>query len=172
MVSKTFVKVLGIAGSILITIFAGLFAMISLSALFASIINMSLLSVVASAAAGFVAWILWSIRKDTLVWVVLFVQGIVITIALVVEKVSEWLLVQIVKVQAILLIWHSIPWRGLRFPLPKWHTTSFPLMKMMQTGWEWGSARLRLRYALPATEKGKFLKTTSISQGGVNKSII
>lgn len=67
MVSKTFLKVVGIAGSVLMTIFAGMFAMISLSALLVSVIEKDFFSVVASAAAGFIAWMFWSIRKDTLI---------------------------------------------------------------------------------------------------------
>lgn len=67
MVSKTFMKVLGFAGSVLLTIYAGLFAMVSLAALCMSVIEKDFLSMVASAAAGFIAWMFWSIRKDTLV---------------------------------------------------------------------------------------------------------
>lgn len=65
--SKTFLKAIGFAGSLLLTLFAGLFAMVSLSAFVVSIIEQDLFSVMASAAAGFIAWMMWSIRKDTLV---------------------------------------------------------------------------------------------------------
>ena len=64
---KTFLKVLGFAGSLFLTIFAGIFAMISLSALFISIIEQDFYSVIGCLASGVVAWILWDIRKDTLV---------------------------------------------------------------------------------------------------------
>lgn len=67
MVSKTFLKVIGFLGSLLLTVFAGLFAMVSLSCLFSSIIKKDLLSVIACAAFAALAWIIWSIRKDTLV---------------------------------------------------------------------------------------------------------
>lgn len=67
MVSKTFLKVIGFAGSVLLTIFSGVFAMISLSALVVSVIEKDFFSVVVSAGAGFLAWMFWSIRKDTLV---------------------------------------------------------------------------------------------------------
>ena len=67
MVSKTFLKVLGFAGSLLLTIFSGLFAMVSLSCLVVSIIEKDFFSVIASLAAGVVAWTMWSVRKDTLV---------------------------------------------------------------------------------------------------------
>lgn len=61
------ITVLGYFGSLLLTVFSGLFAMISLSALVLSIIEKDLLSVVACGAAGFIAWMMWDIRKDTLV---------------------------------------------------------------------------------------------------------
>lgn len=60
-------KLIGFAGSILLTIFAGIFAMMSLSALFLSIIEKDPISVMGCIASGIVAWILWDIRKDTLV---------------------------------------------------------------------------------------------------------
>jgi hypothetical protein len=66
-VSKTLLKVIGFGGSLLLTTFAGMFGMVSLSALVMSVIEKDLLSVIGSAVAGFLAWICWSIRKDTLV---------------------------------------------------------------------------------------------------------
>lgn len=65
-VSKTFLKVIGIAGSFLLTIYAGLFAMVSLSALFLSVIEKDFISVVACVASAFLSWIFWSVRKDVL----------------------------------------------------------------------------------------------------------
>lgn len=66
-VSKKFLAVIGFAGSVLLTIFSGIFAMISLSALVVSVIEKDLLSVLACVAAGVISWIMWSVRKDTLV---------------------------------------------------------------------------------------------------------
>lgn len=66
-VSKKFLAVVGFAGSVLLTIFSGIFAMISLSALIVSVIEKDLLSVLACVAAGVISWIMWSVRKDTLV---------------------------------------------------------------------------------------------------------
>ena len=67
MVSKTFIKVIGLAGSLFLTIFAGMFGFISVSALVMSVIDKDIFTVAASAASGFLAWMIWSIRKDTLV---------------------------------------------------------------------------------------------------------
>lgn len=64
---KTFLKVLGFAGSLFLTIFAGIFGMISLSALFVAIIEKDFYSVIACLASAVIACTLWSIRKDTLV---------------------------------------------------------------------------------------------------------
>ena len=64
---KSFLKVLGFASSLFPTIFAGVFAMMSLSALIVSIIEQDLFSVIGCIASGVVAWILWDIRKDPLV---------------------------------------------------------------------------------------------------------
>lgn len=67
MVSKTFLKAIGLAGSLFLTLFAGLFGFISLSLFFESIIYGGILSVAGCSLFGFVAWICWSVRKDTLV---------------------------------------------------------------------------------------------------------
>lgn len=66
MVSKTFMKVLGLFGCLCLTVFSGIFAMVSLGCLFLSVVERDILTVILSAFAGFVAWVLWSIRKDTL----------------------------------------------------------------------------------------------------------
>ena len=66
-VSKGFIKALGYAGYILMTIFSGIFAMISVFALALSVIEKNFLSVLACVFAGAIALILWSVRKDTLV---------------------------------------------------------------------------------------------------------
>ena len=67
MVSKTFLKVIGLAASLMLTLFAGLFAMCSLCCLFISIVEADFMSAIGCAATGFAAWMIWSIRKDTLV---------------------------------------------------------------------------------------------------------
>lgn len=67
MVSKTFLKVVGVAGCLMLTIFAGLFALMSISCLVVSIIEKDIMSVIGCLATGFIAWVTWSIRKDTLV---------------------------------------------------------------------------------------------------------
>jgi hypothetical protein len=66
-VLNAFIKAIGFAGSLLLTIFAGIFAMISLSALIVSIIEKDFYSVIACLASGVIAWVLWDVRKDTLV---------------------------------------------------------------------------------------------------------
>ena len=66
-VSKTFFKVVGFAGSLMLTIFSGMFAFVSLSALFFSIVEKDFFSVIACIASAVIAWALWSIRRDTLV---------------------------------------------------------------------------------------------------------
>jgi hypothetical protein len=65
--TKIICKTIGIAGSLLLTLFSGVFALIALSALVMSIIDKCIVSVIGCVACAFVACILWSIRKDTLV---------------------------------------------------------------------------------------------------------
>lgn len=67
MVSKTFLKVMGIGACIMLTVFAGLFAMCSLYCIIMSIVDKDILSFILAAFCGFVAWMIWSVRKDTLV---------------------------------------------------------------------------------------------------------
>ena len=67
MVSKTFMKVIGFAGCVLLTTFAGIFAMVSLSAFVVSIVEKDLFSVMACIVAAIITMILWDVRKDTLV---------------------------------------------------------------------------------------------------------
>ena len=67
MFEKALVKVLSVAGSLLLTIFAGIFGMIAISALVMSIIEASLFNMIGCIAAGFIAWMMWSVRKDVLV---------------------------------------------------------------------------------------------------------
>ena len=67
MVSKTLMKVIGIAGSILLTLFAGLWGFVSVSALFISIIEGDLVNMIGCVAAGLAALFCWSLRKAPLV---------------------------------------------------------------------------------------------------------
>lgn len=67
MVSKTFIKAIGIAGSILLTVFAGMFAMVGLTAFVMSVIEPSIIGFIGCAGLFFCAATCWSIRKDTLV---------------------------------------------------------------------------------------------------------
>ena len=64
MVSKTFMKVIGFGASLFLTVFAGLFAMMSVTTLIMSIIEKDLFTVTASVAAAFLACVCWSVRKD------------------------------------------------------------------------------------------------------------
>lgn len=66
MVSKTFLKVIRFAASLMLTLFSGLFALVSLSCLFASIIERDVISVVGCVATGFIAWVMWNVRRDVL----------------------------------------------------------------------------------------------------------
>ena len=65
--SKTFLKVVGIGASIFLTLCAGLFAMCAICCLIMSIVGKDILSVILAALCGFVAWMLWSVRKDVLI---------------------------------------------------------------------------------------------------------
>lgn len=67
MVSKAFLKAVCFSGCVMLTLFAGLFALASISCLVVSVIEKDILSVILSAFCGFVAWMIWPIRKDTLV---------------------------------------------------------------------------------------------------------
>ena len=67
MVSKAFAKIIGFAGSLFLTLFAGMFGFISVSALVMSVIDKDILTVAASAAAGFAGWMCWELRKEPLV---------------------------------------------------------------------------------------------------------
>ena len=67
MVSKTFMKVIGFAGSLFLTLFAGLFGFISVSALFMSIIEGDLFNMVGCVAAGLAACWCWALRKVPLI---------------------------------------------------------------------------------------------------------
>jgi hypothetical protein len=66
MVSKTFNKVIGFAGCALLTLFAGMWGLVSVSALFISIIEGDMFSMIGCVAAGAAAWFCWSVRRDVL----------------------------------------------------------------------------------------------------------
>lgn len=60
------IRVLNIGASLLLTIFSGITAFLSLACLFMSIVDKSFVSFFGSVIFGFMACILWSIRKDVL----------------------------------------------------------------------------------------------------------
>ena len=65
-VSKTFLKVMGFLGSMLLTIFAVMFALVGIVALIGSIIEPNIIGVIGCAGFSFCAFTCWSIRKDPL----------------------------------------------------------------------------------------------------------
>ena len=65
-VAKFADKALRFMSSLLLTLFAGVFAFISLTALFLSIVERDFVSVIGCVAAGFLAWVTWSVRRDVL----------------------------------------------------------------------------------------------------------
>lgn len=62
-----FLKALGFAGCLLLTIFAGVLTLMAISIFIVSIIDGDLIAVGASIACAFLSALCWSIRKDTLV---------------------------------------------------------------------------------------------------------
>ena len=62
-----FLKVLGFTGCLLLTIFAGVLALMAISIFIVSIIDGDLIAVGASIACAFLSALCWSIRKNTLV---------------------------------------------------------------------------------------------------------
>lgn len=62
-----FLKALGFAGCLLLTIFAGVLALMAIPIFIVSIIDGDLIAVGASIVCAFLAALCWSIRKDTLV---------------------------------------------------------------------------------------------------------
>ena len=59
-------KVIGLAASILLTVFAGAFGLAAIATLVISAIDKDLVSVIASGVWAFLAWVCWAIRKDVL----------------------------------------------------------------------------------------------------------
>lgn len=64
---KAFLKIIGFLGCTLLTLFAGMFGMVTMGALVQSIVNPTVFSFIGCVGSGFITWVLWSIRKDTLV---------------------------------------------------------------------------------------------------------
>ena len=62
-----FLKALGFAGCLLLTIFAGVLTLMAISIFIVSIIDGDLIAVGASIACAFLSALCWSIRKNTLV---------------------------------------------------------------------------------------------------------
>lgn len=62
-----FLKALGFAGCLLLTIFAGVLALMAISIFIVSIIDGDLIAVGACIACAFLSALCWSIRKNTLV---------------------------------------------------------------------------------------------------------
>ena len=62
-----FLKALGFAGCLLLTIFAGVLALMAISIFIVFIIDGDLIAVGASIACAFLSALCWSIRKNTLV---------------------------------------------------------------------------------------------------------
>ena len=66
MISKALMKVIGFAAATLLTLFAGMWSLVSLSALFMSIIEPDLMNMIGCVAAGAAALFCWSLRKTPL----------------------------------------------------------------------------------------------------------
>ena len=64
---KAFLKIIGFLGCAFLTLFAGIFGMVTVGALVQSIVSPTLFSFIGCAGCGFITWVLLSIRKDTLV---------------------------------------------------------------------------------------------------------
>lgn len=60
-------KIIGFLGCAMLTIFAGMFALSAIGTLVISIIDKCFFTTIACAACAFIAWCLWSVRKDVLV---------------------------------------------------------------------------------------------------------
>ena len=64
---KTFLKVLGFAGYVLLTSFATMFAIASVMAFISMFTDSLIFGLFGTVSAGFLAYTCWTIRKDTLV---------------------------------------------------------------------------------------------------------
>lgn len=65
--NKTILKAVGLLGSILLTVFAGTFGLMSITALFMSAIDKDIVTVLISGVCAFLGWACWSVRRDTLI---------------------------------------------------------------------------------------------------------
>lgn len=66
MVSKTFLKVMGILGYLLFCIFAGMSAGIALCAFISMLSSNFIIGLFGTAGAALLSWMFWSIRKELL----------------------------------------------------------------------------------------------------------
>ena len=63
---KVFLKIIGFLGSLLLTLFTGMFAMITLAALYWSIVDKDLISVFGCLVAGTLTYVTYNVRRNTL----------------------------------------------------------------------------------------------------------
>lgn len=63
---KVFLKIIGFLGSLLLTLFTGMFAMITLAALYWSIVDRDLFSVFGGLIAGTLTYVAYNVRRNTL----------------------------------------------------------------------------------------------------------
>lgn len=63
---KVFLKIIGFLGSLLLTLFTGMFAMITLAALYWSIVDRDLFSVFGCLSAGTLTYVAYNVRRNTL----------------------------------------------------------------------------------------------------------
>lgn len=64
MVNKTLLKVIGYGSRVLLTIFAVMFWMVAICALFCGILDKDIFSVVITGVAAFIGWICWSLKRS------------------------------------------------------------------------------------------------------------
>ena len=62
--NKIIGRMVSFGSSLLLTLFSGMFAFTALVGLFCSIVEKDLMNVVGASACGFLAWVLWNIRRD------------------------------------------------------------------------------------------------------------
>lgn len=64
---NTIIRVIGFAGSVLLTLFAGMFALVGIGAFVATVITPSVIGVIGSVGMFGCACVCWSVRRDVLV---------------------------------------------------------------------------------------------------------
>ena len=62
--NKIIGRVVSFGSSLLLTLFSGMFAFTALIGLFCSIVEKDLMNVIGASACGFLAWVLWNVRRD------------------------------------------------------------------------------------------------------------